>query len=176
MARFTVAPAPSPFLDMLWPALAATAAFVAITTTVDSLPSSTRVLLALAAIFCLTCASTRVLDGASRFCPCALSARPPSDPSPWPLESILALPPLGIQLEVRRGLRFHRRILPLHTERLFVPRHALKDLVIHEALHRWNVRYYLSVLAEQYDHHVPGAAPRSVIHLVFKNTLPPFPV
>ncbi|KZV88316.1 hypothetical protein EXIGLDRAFT_180836 [Exidia glandulosa HHB12029] len=101
-----------------------------------------RVALVIAGLFCLARASNRVLS-----------------------ESLVALPPLGLQLQVVRGLRWPW-ILSLGTSRRFVPAEHYRDLVINEALHRWNVRFYLAVLT--------SSAPP--IHVAFQNTLPPFPV
>ncbi|EJD53081.1 hypothetical protein AURDEDRAFT_38847, partial [Auricularia subglabra TFB-10046 SS5] len=76
-------------------------------------------------------------------------------------ESLVALPPLGLQLQVVRGLRWPL-LLSLSTSRHFVPAEHCRDLVINEALHRWNVRYYLAVLT--------SAGPP--IHIVFQVTVP----
>ena len=59
-------------------------------------------------------------------------------------ESLLVFPTLGIQLETHRG----HPLIPrsLFTTRRFVPLSALQDVVIHEGLRGWNVRFYLALL------------------------------
>jgi len=54
-------------------------------------------------------------------------------------ESVLVIPPHGIQLETHRGLPS----LPLAASRRFIPTAVLQDFVINEGLRGWDVRYYL---------------------------------
>lgn len=57
-------------------------------------------------------------------------------------ESVLVLPPYGVQLETHRGLPS----LPLFVSRKFIPLTEVQDVLINEGLRRWDVRYYLAVL------------------------------
>jgi phosphatidylinositol glycan class H protein len=57
-------------------------------------------------------------------------------------ESVLVLPPYGIQLETHRGLPS----LPFFVSRRFIPLTEVQDVLINEGLRRWDVRYYLAVL------------------------------
>lgn len=57
-------------------------------------------------------------------------------------ESVIVLPPHGIQLETHRGLPSLR----LSATRRFIPLSVLQDLVINEGLRRWDVRYYLAAI------------------------------
>jgi len=76
-------------------------------------------------------------------------------------ESVVILPPHGVQLESRHGLP----LLPLFTRRLFVPLTTLHDVVINEGLRRWDVRHYLAIIQQ--------IGPRSfVIEVAYKNLLP----
>lgn len=59
-----------------------------------------------------------------------------------PPESVLVLPPYGVQLETHRGLPS----MPLFASRRFIPLTEVQDVVINEGLRRWDVRYYLAVL------------------------------
>ena len=59
-----------------------------------------------------------------------------------PPESVVVLPPYGIQLETHRGLPS----LPFFVSRRFIPLTEVKDVIINEGLRRWDVRYYLAVL------------------------------
>lgn len=59
-----------------------------------------------------------------------------------PPESVLVLPPYGVQLETHRGLPS----LPLFVSRRFIPLTEVQDVLINEGLRRWDVRYYLAVL------------------------------
>ena len=52
-----------------------------------------------------------------------------------------------MQLETHRGIS----TLPLFAVRRFIPRAYVKDILINEALRRWNVRYYLAVLVNGLD-------------------------
>ncbi|KAG9318914.1 hypothetical protein JVU11DRAFT_1025 [Chiua virens] len=111
-------------------------------------------------------------------------------------ESLLVFPTLGIQLETHRG----HPLLPFNTvTRHFIPCGALEDVIIHEGLRRWNVRFYLAALQRRDGRRASAAAcmvlegatsypdgdgdgdPSPVsgtIHVVvaFENTLPYFPV
>jgi len=59
-------------------------------------------------------------------------------------ESVLAIPPHGIQLETHRGLPSY----PLFASRQFIPSDRLRNLVINEGLRGWDVRYYLVAIQE----------------------------
>ena len=59
-----------------------------------------------------------------------------------PLESVLAIPSLGLQLETHRGLPG----IPLFVSRRFIPAIYLQDVIINEGLRRWDVRYYLAAM------------------------------
>ena len=80
---------------------------------------------------------TQVLWGANRSEPTPLVFRLMS-----PSESVLVLPPYGIQLETHRGLPS----LPFFVSRRFIPLTEVHDVLINEGLRRWDVRYYLAVL------------------------------
>lgn len=58
------------------------------------------------------------------------------------LESVVVLPPHGIQLETRRGLPF----MSLSTTRQFIPLAILHDMIINEGLKGWDVRFYLATI------------------------------
>ncbi|KAJ6630676.1 hypothetical protein B0H10DRAFT_2160093 [Mycena sp. CBHHK59/15] len=81
-------------------------------------------------------------------------------------ESVIVIPPHGIQLETRRGLPWFS---PLTIKRRFIPLTSLKDLVIHEGLSRWNVRYYLAAIrvSRSGDFHLDVA---------YENILPHSPI
>lgn len=55
-------------------------------------------------------------------------------------ESVVVIPPHGVQLETHRGL-FN---VTLFIQRRFIPRAVLRDVVVHEGLRLWNVRYFLA--------------------------------
>jgi phosphatidylinositol N-acetylglucosaminyltransferase subunit H len=57
-------------------------------------------------------------------------------------ESVVVIPPHGVQLETHRGLPSW----PLMSSRRFIPMISLHDFVINEGLHRWNVRFYLAAI------------------------------
>ncbi len=59
-----------------------------------------------------------------------------------PPESVLVLPPYGVQLETHRGLPS----LPLFVSRRFIPLTEVQEVLINEGLRRWDLRYYLAVL------------------------------
>jgi phosphatidylinositol glycan class H protein len=59
-------------------------------------------------------------------------------------ESVVILPPHGVQLESRHGLPS----LPLFTMRRFIPLTTLQDVVINEGLRGWDVRYYLAAIQQ----------------------------
>ena len=63
-------------------------------------------------------------------------------------ESIISLPPHGVQLETHRGLPSTPLTPPiiLFINRQFIPLPSIKDIIIHEGLYGWNVRYYLAVI------------------------------
>ena len=56
-------------------------------------------------------------------------------------ESVLVFPTLGIQLETHRG---YPSLEPFFVSRRFIPTSSLENVVIHEGLRRWNVRYFLA--------------------------------
>ncbi|KJA27535.1 hypothetical protein HYPSUDRAFT_131216, partial [Hypholoma sublateritium FD-334 SS-4] len=58
-------------------------------------------------------------------------------------ESVILLPPHGIQLESHRGIAGMR---PLFSKRRFIPATSLRDAVINEGLRGWNVLYYLVIV------------------------------
>ncbi|KAF7338393.1 Phosphatidylinositol N-acetylglucosaminyltransferase subunit gpi15 [Mycena venus] len=76
-------------------------------------------------------------------------------------ESVVVIPPHGIQLETHRGLPWFS---PFAVTRQFIPFASLQDFVIHEGLSGWNVRYYLAAirLSETGDYQV---------HVAFKVTV-----
>jgi len=80
-------------------------------------------------------------------------------------ESVIALPQCGIQLETHRGLQS----IPLFVQRRFIPVTYMKDIIINEALRRWNVRYYLAALVHRPD----GSYELAV---AFENLQPRLPV
>jgi hypothetical protein len=59
-------------------------------------------------------------------------------------ESVVILPPHGVQLESRHGLPS----LPLFTLRRFIPLVTLQDVVINEGLRGWDVRHYLATIKQ----------------------------
>jgi phosphatidylinositol glycan class H protein len=84
---------------------------------------------------------------------------PCSDTQPTaPTESVIALPPHGIQLETHRGFPF----LPLFVTRRFIAAASLRDFVITEGLRGWDVRFYLAALAEGHSEPVQLAVAYSV--------------
>lgn len=58
------------------------------------------------------------------------------------LESVIVIPTHGIQLETHRGLPGLR----LSSSRRFIELAALEDVVIHEGLRGWDVRFYLTTI------------------------------
>ncbi|KAI0005974.1 GPI-GlcNAc transferase complex, PIG-H component-domain-containing protein [Russula compacta] len=82
-------------------------------------------------------------------------------------ESILVLPPYGIQLETYRGLPS----LPFFVSRRFIPLTEVQDVLINEGLRRWGVRYYLAVL---YSPRQGEGEQR--LEVAYENVLPRFPV
>ena len=64
------------------------------------------------------------------------------------IESILAFPSIGIQLETHRGLSiFGHSVLSIGVSRDFLPIPAVSDIIINEGLCGWNVCRYLAVLS-----------------------------
>ena len=59
------------------------------------------------------------------------------------IESVVIIPSQGIQFETHQGLS-----RPLISSRRFIPFASLEDVVINEALHRWNVRFYLVAIRQ----------------------------
>ncbi|KAJ7905370.1 hypothetical protein B0H14DRAFT_2660003 [Mycena olivaceomarginata] len=81
-------------------------------------------------------------------------------------ESVVVIPPHGIQLETHRGLPWFP---PFTVTRQFIPLASLQDFIIHEGLSGWNVRYYLAAirLSEAGDYQV---------HVAFENLMPHFEI
>ena len=61
------------------------------------------------------------------------------------LESVIALPPHGLQLETHYSFLS----VPIFVSRRFVPLVMLQDVVINEGLSGWNVRYYLMTIKRE---------------------------
>ncbi|KAK0483512.1 GPI-GlcNAc transferase complex, PIG-H component-domain-containing protein [Armillaria novae-zelandiae] len=80
-------------------------------------------------------------------------------------ESIIVIPPHGVQLETRFGFQ----TFTINVTRRFIPLSTLRDVVINEGLYGWNVRYYLVAIVQDRS----GATSLAV---VFENILPRFPV
>ncbi|KAK0459613.1 uncharacterized protein EV420DRAFT_276220 [Desarmillaria tabescens] len=80
-------------------------------------------------------------------------------------ESIIVIPPHGVQLETRFGFE----TLTLNVTRRFIPLSILRDVVINEGLYGWNVRYYLAAIVQD------GSGATSLA-VAFENILPRFPV
>jgi len=67
-------------------------------------------------------------------------------------ESVLAIPPWGVQLETHRGVLLPSgRALVRSVTRRFIPLDATVDVIINEGLRGWNIRYYLAVLQRVKD-------------------------
>jgi len=81
-------------------------------------------------------------------------------------ESVIVIPPHGIQLETHRGFSPSRT---LFSSRRFIPMPALQDFVINEGLRRWNVRYYLTAI-QRID------SSNTTLQVAYENILPHFPV
>ncbi|KAJ7156092.1 hypothetical protein C8R43DRAFT_1125981 [Mycena crocata] len=81
-------------------------------------------------------------------------------------ESVLVIPPHGIQLETHRGLPW---FAPLFVTRRFIPLAALQDFVIHEGLRKWNIRYFLAAIRL-------SASKDFQLHVAYENILPHFPI
>lgn len=74
--------------------------------------------------------------------PSVLLTRPPGLTSS--IETVLVIPPHGIQLETYRGFPKW----PIFISRRFIPLTALQDVIINEGLWGWNVRHYLAAVKE----------------------------
>ncbi|KAJ7452537.1 hypothetical protein B0H11DRAFT_2010556 [Mycena galericulata] len=81
-------------------------------------------------------------------------------------ESVITIPPHGIQFETHRGLPWFP---PFIVTRRFIPLASLHDFVIHEGLKGWNVRYYLAAIQ------LSGSGD-SQLHVAYENILPHFPI
>lgn len=114
--------------------------------------------LALTLFFWARC--TQVLHGLFLSSSSPLSCSFPST------ESLLVFPTLGIQLSTYRG---HPLLptYPLQTTHHFIPLAALEDVVIHEGLHGWNVRYYLAALQRRRVRQGGGGS-RIEVHVAFE--------
>jgi len=82
-------------------------------------------------------------------------------------ESVMLFPPHGIQIESYRGFP---SLEPFFVSRNFIPLDALEDFVIHEGLHRFNVRFFIAALKRS------ESSNELSIHVAFENILPYFPV
>ncbi|KAI0319367.1 hypothetical protein OF83DRAFT_1055103 [Amylostereum chailletii] len=80
-------------------------------------------------------------------------------------ESVLVLPPHGLQFETHRGFPPYA----LFASRTFIPSSELRDLVINEGLRRWDVRYYIAAV---YKPSEGGLR----LHVAFESLIPRFPV
>jgi len=81
-------------------------------------------------------------------------------------ESVIVIPPHGIQFETHRGLPWFS---PLVVKRRFIPLASLQDFVIHEGLNGWNVRYYLAAIQ------LSGSGDFQ-LRVAYENILPHFPI
>jgi len=81
-------------------------------------------------------------------------------------ESVVVIAPHGIQLETHRGFP---PSLVLWASRRFIPMSNLRDFVINEGLHGWNVRYYLTAIQRKGSNDF-------ILQVAYKNTLPHFRV
>lgn len=81
-------------------------------------------------------------------------------------ESVIVLPPHGLQLETQKGFRGIR----MSTASRFIPVSELHDFLINEGLMGWNVRYYLVALQR------PAAGSTTRLHVPYEHLLPFFPV
>jgi hypothetical protein len=61
-------------------------------------------------------------------------------------ESLTPLPGLGVQLATTRALTLYGRSVRTATSRRFIPLGEIESVVIHEALCKWNVVYYLGIV------------------------------
>jgi len=78
-------------------------------------------------------------------------------------ESVILLPPHGIQLEARYGVT---GVCSLGAKRRFIPSHLIEDVIIHEGLSGWNVLYYLAVVKSSNNGD-------SQVEVAYENSLPP---
>lgn len=64
------------------------------------------------------------------------------------LESIIAFPALGVQIESHRGLSipFTGKSIVLSVSRRFLSMDVIHDVLINEGLRHWDWKYYLVVL------------------------------
>lgn len=60
-------------------------------------------------------------------------------------ESVILLPPHGVQLEARYGLP---GVCSLRRQRRFIPAQQIDNVIIHEGLSGWNVLYYLAIIKD----------------------------
>ncbi len=98
------------------------------------------------------------------------------------VESVFAVPYIGIQLETHRGLPN----MPLFVSRRFIPAIYLQDFIVNEGLRRWNVRYYLAVIQEgsggkttlevAYEVRFHSGTYLQPLKDLVQNTLPYFPI
>ncbi|TFK54966.1 hypothetical protein OE88DRAFT_1653552 [Heliocybe sulcata] len=80
-------------------------------------------------------------------------------------ESVIAIPPHGIQLETHCGYPSW----PLFASKRFIPAMFLQDFIINEGLRRWDVRYYISAIQRTPD----GSF---TMETAYENILPHFPI
>jgi hypothetical protein len=62
-------------------------------------------------------------------------------------ESVIVIPPHGIQIEIHRGIWG----IPVFASRKFIPTFLIRDVIINEALRRWNVVFYLAILSVSHN-------------------------
>ncbi|PAV23658.1 phosphatidylinositol n-acetylglucosaminyltransferase [Pyrrhoderma noxium] len=81
-------------------------------------------------------------------------------------ESVIVSPTHGVQIETHKG-PYPSCIF--FSSRRFIPSVYIQDIIINEALHRWNVRFYLAILSTTVDD-------KHELVVIFKNILPHFPI
>ncbi|KAF9483903.1 hypothetical protein BDN70DRAFT_873303 [Pholiota conissans] len=77
-------------------------------------------------------------------------------------ESVILIPPHGIQLETHRGIPGMR---PLFSSKRFISSTSLQDVVINEGLRGWTVLYYLVAMRHLHNQ-------GSVLEVAYENLLP----
>ncbi|RDX56579.1 hypothetical protein OH76DRAFT_1395693 [Lentinus brumalis] len=80
-------------------------------------------------------------------------------------ESVVVFPMLGIQLETHRGVAGYS----LLASRKFVPWSCLEDFLINEAIHGWDIRYYLVAVTRTSQDALK-------LEVAFESILPRFPI
>ncbi|KAF9792754.1 hypothetical protein BJ322DRAFT_72878 [Thelephora terrestris] len=79
-------------------------------------------------------------------------------------ESVIVLPSKDLQLEVHRGPLGRS----MFVERRVISASTISAIIINEALHGWNVRFYLAVLTKVDEN--------QSMHVLYENQLPRMPV